>query len=62
LPEHLAWLVARTPAEFAEKLARVHEDEAFNRTLSDAGLAYIEQRYGAEVVTAAPDGRCAMST
>jgi O-antigen biosynthesis protein len=49
----LAWLVARSPAEFAEKLARVHEDEAFNRTLSDAGLAYIEQRYGAEVVTAA---------
>jgi GT2 family glycosyltransferase/glycosyltransferase involved in cell wall biosynthesis len=49
----LAWLVARTPAEFAEKLARVHEDEAFNRTLADAGLAYIEGRYGAEVVTAA---------
>ncbi|MGA3004646.1 MAG: glycosyltransferase [Acetobacteraceae bacterium] len=49
----LAWLVARSPAEFAEKLALVHEDEAFNRTLSEAGLAYIEQRYGAEVVTAA---------
>jgi glycosyltransferase involved in cell wall biosynthesis len=49
----LAWLVARTPAEFAEKLALVHDDEAFNRTLAEAGLAYIEQRYGAEVVTAA---------
>ncbi len=53
LPEDLAWLVARSPAEFAEKLALVHEDERFNRTLSDSGLAYIEQRYGAEVVTAA---------
>jgi glycosyltransferase involved in cell wall biosynthesis len=49
----LAWLVARSPAEFAEKLALVHEDEAFNRALSEAGLAYIEERYGAEVVTAA---------
>jgi GT2 family glycosyltransferase/glycosyltransferase involved in cell wall biosynthesis len=53
LSEDLAWLVARTPAEFAEKLARMHEDEAFNGTLSEAGLAHIEQRYGAEVVTAA---------
>ncbi len=45
----LAWLVARSPAEFAEKLALVHWDAAFNKTLSDAGLAYIEQRYGAGV-------------
>ena len=44
------WLVARTPAEFAEKLVRVHEDEAFNQRLSEAGLAYIEQRHGAGVV------------
>ena len=50
LPEDLAWLVARSPAEFAEKLARVHEDEAFNRRLSEAGLAYIEQRYNADAV------------
>ncbi len=42
LAEDLAWLVARSPAEFAEKLARVHEDEAFNRALSEAGLAYID--------------------
>lgn len=50
LPKDLAWLVARTPAEFAEKLERVHEDEAFNRRLSEAGLAYIEQRHSAGVV------------
>lgn len=49
----LAWLVARSPAEFAEKIALVHEDAAFNEALSEAGLAYIEQRYGADVVTAA---------
>ena len=50
LPEDLAWLVAPTPAAFAEKLVRVHEDETFNRRLSEAGLAYIEQRHGASVV------------
>jgi O-antigen biosynthesis protein len=50
LPDDLAWLVARTPAEFVEKLVRVHEDEAFNRSLSEAGLAYIEQRHGPRVV------------
>jgi GT2 family glycosyltransferase len=50
LPEDLAWLVARSPAEFAEKIARVHEDEAFNRTLAEAGLAYILARHGAGVV------------
>ena len=32
----------------------VHEDEAFNRALAEAGLAYIESSvHGAEVVTAA---------
>jgi GT2 family glycosyltransferase/glycosyltransferase involved in cell wall biosynthesis len=50
LPEDLGWLVARTPAEFAEKLARVHEDEAFNARLSEAGLAYIERRHSAGAV------------
>jgi GT2 family glycosyltransferase/glycosyltransferase involved in cell wall biosynthesis len=50
LPVDLAWLVARTPTEFAEKLARVHEDEAFNQKLSEAGLAYIERRHKASVV------------
>ena len=50
LPDDLAWLVARTPEEFANKLARVQEDEAFNRRLSEAGLAYIEQRHSAGVV------------
>ena len=50
LPEELAWLVARTLAELVEKLVRVHEDEAFNRSLSEAGLAYIERRHSAAVV------------
>jgi glycosyltransferase involved in cell wall biosynthesis len=50
LLEDLAWLVAPTPAAFAEKLARVHEDEVFNRRLSEAGLAYIEQRHSAGAV------------
>lgn len=50
LPKDLAWLVARTSAEFAEKVARVHEDEVFNRQLSEAGLAYIERRHSAGAV------------
>jgi O-antigen biosynthesis protein len=50
LPDDLAWLVATTPAEFADKIARVHEDEAFNRALSASGLAYIESRYSAAAV------------
>jgi O-antigen biosynthesis protein len=50
LPEDLAWLVARTPADFAEKLAKVHEDAGFNRKLSEAGLAYITHRNSAEAI------------
>jgi len=53
LPEDLAWLVARSPEEFAEKIALVHSDEAINRALADSGLRYIEQRHGAGVVTEA---------
>jgi O-antigen biosynthesis protein len=53
LPEGLAWLVARSPAEYAEKMARVHGDERFNRALAEAGLAYIEQRHSAAAVTEA---------
>jgi hypothetical protein len=50
LPQDLSWLVARTPTEFADKVARVHEDEAFNGELSEAGLAYIARRHSAGVV------------
>jgi O-antigen biosynthesis protein len=50
LPESLAWLVARTPEEFVEKIVRVHEDADFNRQLSEAGLAYIERRHSAAAV------------
>ena len=50
LPPDLAWLVARSPMEFAEKIARVHQDPAFNRALSESGLAYILVRHGSGVV------------
>jgi GT2 family glycosyltransferase/glycosyltransferase involved in cell wall biosynthesis len=53
LPEDLAWLVARSPEAFAEKTARVHADEAFNRALAESGLAYIERRHSAAAVTEA---------
>jgi glycosyltransferase involved in cell wall biosynthesis len=56
LPEDLAWLVARSLAQFANKLVRMHEDEAFNRKLAEAGLAYIAQRYNDAVTTAALSG------
>lgn len=50
LPSDLAWLVAPTPEAFAEKVARLHEDEALNWELSAAGLAYIERRHSAAAV------------
>ena len=53
LPEALAWLVARSPEEFAVKRARVHEEEVLNRRLAEAGLKYIEQRHSAGVVAEA---------
>jgi glycosyltransferase involved in cell wall biosynthesis len=48
LPEDLDWLVARTPEEFAQKLAQVHDDAAFNQSLAEAGLEYISRRYSAK--------------
>jgi O-antigen biosynthesis protein len=48
LPADLDWLVARTPEEFAQKLAQVHEDATFNQSLAEAGLKYIERRYSAK--------------
>lgn len=53
LPAELVWLIARSPEEFAEKLAHVHSDAEFNQRLSDAGLAYIQERYSAEAVKTA---------
>lgn len=50
LPKELAWLVARSPREYAEKLVRVHEDEGRNRALSDAGVAYIQRAYGPDAI------------
>jgi glycosyltransferase involved in cell wall biosynthesis len=53
LPSPLDWLVARTPAEFAEKLVRVHRDEAFNRHLSEVGLVYLETCNSPDAIKAA---------
>jgi GT2 family glycosyltransferase/glycosyltransferase involved in cell wall biosynthesis len=53
LPEQLAWLIARSPAEFADKLARLETDEAFNVGLAAAGLAYIEVRHSTSFVRSA---------
>jgi O-antigen biosynthesis protein len=50
LPEELAWLIARSPQEFADKVEKLHSDAAFNQHLSQAGLAYIAQRYNTTVV------------
>lgn len=50
LPEELAWLVARSPEEFAAKVARLHSDAAFNDRLSQAGLRYIAERNSTDVV------------
>ncbi|OYV54903.1 MAG: hypothetical protein B7Z76_12590 [Acidiphilium sp. 20-67-58] len=56
LPAPLDWLVAGSAEEFAAKIVRVHEDEALNRRLAEAGLAYIVARYS-EVATLAALGR-----
>jgi len=56
LPKALEWLVADEPAQIAEKLVRVHEDAAFNRKLAEAGLAFIEQRFGAAAIREALRG------
>jgi glycosyltransferase involved in cell wall biosynthesis len=50
LPDDLAWLVARAPAEYAEKIVRLHDDRAWNTQLSESGLAYIVQRFSEPVV------------
>ncbi|MGE0682733.1 MAG: glycosyltransferase [Candidatus Binatia bacterium] len=53
LPNELTWLVARSPAEFAEKLAQLHRDASLNANLTAAGLHYIGKRHSqAAVVTA----------
>jgi len=50
LPQDLVWLVARSPAEFAAKVGRLHNDAAFNEQMSRAGLRYIAERNSAAVV------------
>lgn len=49
----LAWLVARSPQEFVEKVASVHRDEGINQRLAEAGLAYIAARHSAVAVEGA---------
>ena len=50
LSDDLAWLVARSPADFAAKVARLHSDAAFNAQMTQAGLGYIAERNSAEAV------------
>jgi len=56
LPEDLQWLIARSPAEFADKMIELETNETRNARLSAAGLAYIEGRHSAEAIRAALDG------
>jgi O-antigen biosynthesis protein len=56
LPKALEWLVADGSEEIAGKLVRVNEDAAFNAKLAEAGLAYIEGRYGAAAIREALRG------
>lgn len=49
----LAWLIARTPDEFVEKITLLYRDEGVNRALSEAGLGYIASRHSAQAVAAA---------
>jgi glycosyltransferase involved in cell wall biosynthesis len=53
LPQDLAWLVARTPVDFADKIARLESDQDFNARLTAAGLAYIETRHSPAAIQAA---------
>jgi GT2 family glycosyltransferase/glycosyltransferase involved in cell wall biosynthesis len=50
LPDELGWLIARSPAEFADKIARLHDDQALNERLSRAGLTLITEHFSAAVV------------
>jgi O-antigen biosynthesis protein len=47
LPDELAWLVARSPREFADKVGAVHSNAGMNDSLAQAGLAFIAERYSA---------------
>src|SRR6185437_3333738 len=50
LTGELAWLIARTPEEFAEKLRAIHEDADLNAELARLGLEAVTRRYNAEVI------------
>ncbi|CAG4927985.1 unnamed protein product [Acidocella sp. C78] len=56
LPAPLDWLVAGTAADFAAKIVRVHEDEALNQCLAEAGLAFVAARYSEAATRAALAG------
>ncbi len=43
----LTWLIARTPQEFAQKLARLLVDEEWNTKMSKAGMAMMDQHFSA---------------
>lgn len=47
LPDDLSWLIARTPEEFADKIATLHTDEVLNDQLAKAGLDFIATGFSA---------------
>ncbi len=51
LPPDLCWLIARTPEEFADKIAALHSDEILNEKLAQSGLDYIAAHFSAASVT-----------
>ena len=53
LPEALTPCIAETPDAFAATVARITRDEWLWRHLSQAGLAYIRDRYSPERIDAA---------
>ena len=53
LPSALEWSIARSPDEFASKLASVCNDEALNAKLAKAGYDFIHNGFSAQAVRAA---------
>lgn len=50
LPADLAWLVARGPEEFAEKVVALHRDNDLANSLREAGQAFIRDRFAFDVI------------
>jgi glycosyltransferase involved in cell wall biosynthesis len=51
LPEDLAWLVARSPEEFAVKIAALHDDDTMAVRLAGSCRAYIVENNNTDETT-----------